>query len=236
MANRVVDVISIDGTKHLKRVFEELPGRIGTKIARRALYAAALPIRDAARAGVPVRYGALKRSIIVKTGQQLVDAGGGKKIRGGDLKVYITIDSRAQVLALKRTVKKFMVKGPHGTKARFQEATWSIVARNAGRGGLEVGKVDPRHYAHLVEFGTRPHAVGKDSELATRVNSSRKGSGVQLGKQHPGARAKPFMRPAFDSQSNKADGIIGAKVGELLTEEAAKLARLQPPRRGGKGS
>jgi HK97 gp10 family phage protein len=50
----------------------------------------------------------------------------------------------------------------------------------AGKGKLGV----PRRYAHLVEFGTKPHMVG-----------GRAGSAL-----HPGARAQPFLRPAFETR------------------------------------
>lgn len=42
-------------------------------------------------------------------------------------------------------------------------------------------------YAHLVEGGARPHAVGRGSSLRRRSQS---------GRAHPGARAQPFLGPA----------------------------------------
>jgi len=50
-------------------------------------------------------------------------------------------------------------------------------------------------YAHMVEFGTRPHSVVKGSSLRSyRAQTA----------QHPGMKARPFMRPALDSQAQSA--------------------------------
>ena len=57
-------------------------------------------------------------------------------------------------------------------------------------------------YAHMVEFGTRPHSVSK------------KGKGDPT---HPGTSPRPFMRPAFDSQAHNA--IIAA--GEYAKKRLA---------------
>lgn len=56
-------------------------------------------------------------------------------------------------------------------------------------------------YAHMVEFGTRPHSVVKGSSLrSSRAQTA----------QHPGTKARPFMRPALDSQA-KAAVIVAAE-------------------------
>jgi hypothetical protein len=66
--------------------------------------------------------------------------------------------------------------------------------------------VSPRSTAHLVEFGTKPHSYKKRAGI------------------HPGARAKPFMRPALDSKGDAAIAKFGEVIGIELTKEAAKLA------------
>jgi len=55
-----------------------------------------------------------------------------------------------------------------------------------------------RYIAHLVEFGTRAHVIrarGKGLFFGGRFARS---------VQHPGARARPFMRPALDGQAQAA--------------------------------
>lgn len=64
------------------------------------------------------------------------------------------------------------------------------------RVGLDYKKV---HHGHLVEFGTRPHKVGK--------------------RQHPGARKQPFMRPAFDSKGDAAVETITTQLAQAVEKE-----------------
>lgn len=52
-----------------------------------------------------------------------------------------------------------------------------------------------QHHAHLVEFGTAPHYI------PLRKSQRR---GLNRGVKHPGAKAKPFLRPAFDSKKDEA--------------------------------
>lgn len=66
-----------------------------------------------------------------------------------------------------------------------------------GRVGVDYTKV--RH-GHLVEFGTKPHKIGK--------------------MQHPGARAHPFMRPAFDKTGSKVLDDILDYLAKAVEREA----------------
>lgn len=59
-------------------------------------------------------------------------------------------------------------------------------------------KARPANYAHLVEFGTEAHSL----------------SGKQNAGQHPGARAKPFMRPAFDTMESTVIDRFGKEIGK----------------------
>lgn len=96
------------------------------------------------------------------------------------------------------------------------------ISGGAKRGGyvysqVKVGgnKKGDAFYAHMVEFGTKPHEIKPKSApslfLAGLLRSTVK---------HPGARAKPFMRPAFD---NKVEDATKA-VGKYIAERLAKLA------------
>jgi HK97 gp10 family phage protein len=80
-------------------------------------------------------------------------------------------------------------------------------------------KLKPRHLvgprrdsdavriAHLVEFGTAPHDEPK------------------AGIHHPGARPKPFLRPAYESRKDEAVQRFGQRFGPAVERQAAKLAR-----------
>ena len=75
-------------------------------------------------------------------------------------------------LHLRDTIKASVSRARNSSEIRFTV--------HAGRG---------RNTAHLIEFGTRPHYI------AGRLNIN--GEWVR-GVNHPGSRAKPFMRPALD--------------------------------------
>jgi HK97 gp10 family phage protein len=62
---------------------------------------------------------------------------------------------------------------------------------------VRVGPDKKAFYAHMVELGTAPHATGGGSSLRWKGKP-------QTGRMHPGARAKPFLRPAFDEKEEEA--------------------------------
>jgi len=74
------------------------------------------------------------------------------------------------------------------------------------------GKVESRlPYAHLVELGTKPHYQTR------KLKHEKKKRAVK----HPGAKPKPFLRPAFDSRKEESVGI--AK--KTLREEIRKTTK-----------
>lgn len=62
---------------------------------------------------------------------------------------------------------------------------YGVIKAHVTAGKREVGK-RRAFYAHMVEFGTAAHRIGK------------------RGGTHPGAKAKPFMRPTMDRKSEAA--------------------------------
>jgi len=95
-------------------------------------------------------------------------------------------------------------------------------------------KINPVKYAHLVEFGTEAHTI--NPRLAGIGVSTVLGP-LPNGKfapevHHPGAKEKPFIRPAWDSQKAAAVRAFELKFEERLTIELAKdkqKAHLWPP-------
>lgn len=69
-------------------------------------------------------------------------------------------------------------------------------------------------HAHLVEFGTAAHKIRAKKGSALVVN----GQAVRE-VDHPGAKAQPFARPAFDTGAQSALVAVGAKIRERLTKE-----------------
>ncbi len=68
-------------------------------------------------------------------------------------------------------------------------------------------------YARFVEFGTGPHIIKPKNKEALSI-----GGQVVKEVQHPGAVAKPFMRPAFDTKWQKAIDKFKEVVAQKLNE------------------
>lgn len=98
----------------------------------------------------------------------------------------------------------------------------------AGKTGQKGFAIEPANYAHLVEYGVRPHAIGKGSKL-DRVSRVRVGSEeklvvtqqgtYQVGKKHPGARKIPFMRPAWDAHKANIPAALARIIGDAVKKE-----------------
>lgn len=78
------------------------------------------------------------------------------------------------------------VPAPEQPASRLRTTWWVSFARRA------------RKIAHLVEFGTAPHAQPR------------------RGIMHPGARPKPFIRPAFDATKGEVMSSIGRGLYAML--------------------
>jgi HK97 gp10 family phage protein len=83
-------------------------------------------------------------------------------------------------------------------------------------------------HAHLVEFGTAPHTIiaGLRRKRATGKKVLADGDMI-FGKvaQHPGATAKPFMRPAFDENKEKALDILVKEIAAELVKAVKRLRK-----------
>lgn len=93
------------------------------------------------------------------------------------------------------------------TRARGGKVTASVKAGGVTKRGADV------YYAHMVEYGTRPHfiTIGGSSKRAARINRRNARGSLVIGAQfvgpsveHPGARPRPFMRPALDNMAEAA--------------------------------
>lgn len=74
------------------------------------------------------------------------------------------------------------------------------------------------YYAHMVEFGTARHFIKPKIKKSLFFS----GSGVQQ-VEHPGARAKPFMRPAIDNKARDAVDALSEYIVNRLPVEVGKL-------------
>lgn len=129
--------------------------------------------------------------------------------------------------ALKRSIEAVTTNemGPDGKRdqpvgrVRISKKIFAIVVGKNGqtksrllKGAKNIkGRAYPRNYAHLVEYGTRAHFLGSSS------------AGHRM---HPGARPKPFIRPAWDAKRAaaiaKCTEIVLRDIENAATKRAAK--------------
>lgn len=130
---------------------------------------------------------------------------------GNKQAVTLRLDSRELLAALdrlersvrKRVAQKIIrraaapIRDDARTRApvRTGDLRDSIKTYTSVRTNYAGGKVESRiPYAHLVEFGTKPHFQKR------KLKSDKRARRVI----HPGADPKPFLRPAFDSKKNES--------------------------------
>lgn len=69
-------------------------------------------------------------------------------------------------------------------------------------------------YSGWVEFGTAAHSITARGNRALSF-----GGLFTKSVLHPGARAKPFLRPSLDSKANEAIEEVGKYIGKRLTKQ-----------------
>lgn len=96
-----------------------------------------------------------------------------------------------------------------------KRGTWADVIAEVGvyknsSGQVAAGrKIDPPVYAYWLEHGVEPHALGKQARRGSNRNQD-------SGLYHPGFSAKPFIRPAFDSNLENALNIQKRVLNEAI--------------------
>ena len=104
-----------------------------------------------------------------------------------------------------------------GTRAKGGKVTAYVKA-----GGKNGGKADA-YYAHMVEWGTRPHVIS-----AKPGHMLAFGGGFLHSVDHPGTKPHPFMRPALDTQA--ANAVVAAAEymkARLATKEGLDTADIE---------
>lgn len=179
---------AVIGLKDVREALQAIGAVVTQSADRKGLYAGAKVIRDVARRKAPKLTGSLRKAIVARTERSR--DGSGRKT--GQYVGQVVIDRRAKFTV---TVTK---KGRTVLKRVKQKGT--------------KGTIYPRNYAHLVEFGTKPHPT---------TPKHKKADPKRRYPMHPGAAAKPFMRPA-ELESRPA---VAKAYREAVWAEVEKRAR-----------
>lgn len=77
-------------------------------------------------------------------------------------------------------------------------------------------RINPVNYAHLVEYGTKPHWLGKGQNTRKRTRSALLRALGGGGGMHKGAEAKAYLRPAYDAKNGLFEKRLSEKLMQLL--------------------
>ena len=90
-------------------------------------------------------------------------------------------------------------------------------------GQLDVGPMGKKSfYARFVEYGTAPHKIGKG---ANRVGHRGKIQNKGGGAMHPGSKAKPFIRPAWEAGQGALVDVFKAELNKSIAKVASKAKK-----------
>ena len=132
--------------------------------------------------------------------------------------------ARSMKTALRKAARPIIKEARANAPKRSGELRRSLMSEvksYRGAGG-SYAKVGPRssspaaHYAHLVEMGTAPHSLAPEKRAASDVKSRNENV------IHPGSTAKPFLRPAFDTNIDQAQLIIRDTLSDMVRKESGK--------------
>lgn len=101
-----------------------------------------------------------------------------------------------------------------------------VGARKGVVGSFHGKRRVPANYLHLVDRGTRAHAIPHKG-FGRTASGVKQAVGRVLGRSeaHPGAKAHPFIEDAFSQEVGNAQGILEKKLGDSIEREAQKLLK-----------
>lgn len=183
----------LSGVPRLVRKLAEVDEKVARKALKKGIDEATKPILKDARARV-------------RTATKLL-----KKALGRRSRVY-----RKGVVVVGLVGVRKAFKGPKGKRVRLDKFRVRVGTKADGTPEY----MDPTNYAHLVEFGTRPHSLAKGDRLRRK---GRKGAGVQTkgAARHPGAKKYPFLRPARDANRGAAVRAVKRHLQAAIASTAA---------------
>lgn len=108
-----------------------------------------------------------------------------------------------------------IIRSAAESKARGRLAS-DMLKELAEKSGTKVlayiGPHKRRWYAQIVETGAKPHAIAPRKRRALKLGDN----AFRRSAAHPGMRARPFLRPAFDESQDGAQTAMGDQVKETL--------------------
>lgn len=128
----------------------------------------------------------------------------GVKVIATEAKLQCPVGPPSQVAAVKYGAKEGELK------RSIKIGTNTIKGKPVVYGYVRAGSFKA-YYAHWVEFGTAAHRISAKNGGALSF-----GGGFVHSVAHPGARPRPFMRPALDAKWMEALEAMRASLGDAI--------------------
>jgi len=141
---------------------------------------------------------------------------GGRELDAFLQQLPVKVERNIMRAALRAGANEFKAAAKSGVPVDDGDLRASIRVTTRSKNGtvyasLKAGGRKAPHW-HWVEFGTAAH------KIRARPDHALSFGGVTVHEvAHPGARAHPFMRPAFDSAAAAAIAAAAAKIRQRLT-------------------
>lgn len=132
------------------------------------------------------------------------------------------------------------VKAAKGTKSgttasyAVQGARKKVVRMVKVRGKRKPVKAVPAFYDHLVQLGTKPHALGKGESLGRSGKRKTVAKTAQATGKHPGAKPNPYRERAWAVVKGAAGAAAVAAMGKATQKEIDRQAAKAKSKAGGK--
>lgn len=181
--------VTIEGAEEILKSLEGVKTGVKNRVLRKAIRAALKPVLNAAKANVPVEQGVSPRNWLKKS-----------------------------LITRIATLRRDGVIGLVGPRTKY-ETEMTFKPRTIQIGGRTVTlQAKPRKYlatkyAHLTEFGVKPHTI-------TPKSGPFKGRAIQ----HPGVQAKHWLQQAWNATKAQAASILQQEVAVGLAAEVEKYA------------
>lgn len=187
----------VTGDAEFIKLCADLSYKVKNKIARKVLLFEAKRFLPMSQALIPVKSGALKRSMIVAV--KVSTRKGWIRVSYGPKKERTVLDTKTGQTGLFR-----------GRMSLAAAQQYKVLQ-------------DPTRYAHLVELGTRAHKVTAKGPYMLRSKATGKSYGRSA---MVSAKPHPFMRPVFDSNAAGAVQNIVTNARQMIEQEVRNAATI----------
>lgn len=152
-----------------------------------------------------------------------INISGGKKLAEFLQSLPLKIERNIMRAALRSGARVIADEAKRNVPVQLGDLKKSIrTGSNKKRKGVEAyarAGNKKAYYYRFVEFGTAAHIIKAGKNKQKLVFTARDGKKVEaLQVNHPGAKAKPYMRPALDAKAQDAIVAVTNKIKERLTE------------------